>query len=213
VIAAASAYFRLLIMRSLRAARHDRIARRREMETLYERAAGLDVHKDTVVACVRTIEGREVNEELAEFGTTTEELLALRDWLALHRVEVIGMESTGVYWKPVFYLLEERVEPGEVDGVDVKQVAGHDPVGLGAEEVAPGGPQPPCRRVDASSLDNSPDGPLRDPESPPSSTSVAELVRWARAAVALHRRRPLRRPALRLRLCRARRRRHDRRVR
>jgi hypothetical protein len=53
---------------------------------------------------------------------------------------------------------EERVEAGEVDGIDVKQVAGHDPVGLGAEEVAPGGRQPPCRRVDASSLEDSPDG-------------------------------------------------------
>ena len=79
------------------------------METIYERAAGLDVHKDTVVACVRTLDGREVSEELAEFGTTTEQLLALRDWLGLRRVQVIGMESTGVYWKPVFYLLEERI--------------------------------------------------------------------------------------------------------
>src|SRR5688572_29195782 len=98
-------------MRFLRAAHHYRsagavIARRRGMDTLYERAAGLDVHKDTVVACVRTLEGREVGEELAEFGTTTEQLLALRDWLGAHQVQVIGMESTGVYWKPVFYLLE-----------------------------------------------------------------------------------------------------------
>jgi transposase len=71
------------------------------MDTLYERAAGLDVHKDTVVACVRTVVGREVGEELAEFGTTTPELLALRDWLAVQHPQVIGMESTGVYWKPV----------------------------------------------------------------------------------------------------------------
>jgi transposase len=64
------------------------------METIYERAAGLDVHKDTVVACVRVLEGRKVTEELAEFGTVTEELLALRDWLAAHQVQVIGMEPT-----------------------------------------------------------------------------------------------------------------------
>lgn len=49
------------------------------MDTLYERAAGLDVHKDTVVACARSVEGRQVSEELTEFGTTTSELLALRD--------------------------------------------------------------------------------------------------------------------------------------
>ena len=67
------------------------------MEMLLERVAGLDVHKDTVVACVRVIEGRDVTEELAERGTTTDELLGLRDWLEAHRVELIGVESTGVY--------------------------------------------------------------------------------------------------------------------
>jgi hypothetical protein len=64
------------------------------METIYERAAGLDVNKDTVVACVRVLDGREVSEELAEFGTTTPELLALRDWLTAQHPQVIGMEST-----------------------------------------------------------------------------------------------------------------------
>jgi len=76
------------------------------METLFERVAGLDVHKDTVVACVRVVVGRGVSEELVEWGTTTKELLGLRDWLEARRVELIGMESTGVYWKPVFYVLE-----------------------------------------------------------------------------------------------------------
>jgi transposase len=71
------------------------------METLFERVAGLDVHKDTVVACVRVIVGREVSEELVEWGTTTNELLGLRDWLEGRRVELIGMEATGVYWKPI----------------------------------------------------------------------------------------------------------------
>lgn len=94
------------------------------METIYERAAGLDVHKDTVVACVRTLTGREVGEELAEFGTTTEELLALRDWLAAHRVEVIGMESTGVYWKPVFYVLEDLTECWLLNARHLRNVPG-----------------------------------------------------------------------------------------
>lgn len=94
------------------------------MDTLYERAAGLDVHKDTVVACVRVLDGRQVGEELAEFGTTTEELLALRDWLGAHRVAVIGMESTGVYWKPVFYMLEDLTECWLLNARHLRNVPG-----------------------------------------------------------------------------------------
>lgn len=80
------------------------------METVIERCAGLDVHKDTVVACVRVPGpgGREVH--LQTFCTTTVELLALRDWLATYGVTVVGMEATGVYWKPVYYVLEDTVE-------------------------------------------------------------------------------------------------------
>ncbi len=71
------------------------------MEVLIERCAGLDVHKDTVQACVRVpgASGREIHQH--EFGTTTRELLALQDWLSSHGVTLVGMESTGVYWKPV----------------------------------------------------------------------------------------------------------------
>jgi transposase len=73
----------------------------------------LDVHKDEIVACVRVPDpdaesGRRV--ELHTFGTTTNELLALRDWLDGHRVTRVGMESTGVYWKAPFYLLEDAFE-------------------------------------------------------------------------------------------------------
>lgn len=81
------------------------------MDTQIERCAGLDVHKDTVVACVRVPApdgGRQ--QEIHTFGTTTAELLALRDWLAAHGVTVVGMESTGVYWKPVYYVLEDAFE-------------------------------------------------------------------------------------------------------
>jgi transposase len=81
------------------------------MERVIRRCAGLDVHKETVVACVRVPgpDGRAV-AELATFGTTAPQLLALRDWLVGHRVAVAGMEATGVYWKPVFYVLEEAME-------------------------------------------------------------------------------------------------------
>lgn len=81
------------------------------MDQLVERCAGLDVHRDTLVATVRaprpTGAGRAVVTRT--FVTTTAGLTALGDWLAGERVELVGMESTGVYWKPVFFLLEQRV--------------------------------------------------------------------------------------------------------
>jgi transposase len=72
------------------------------MDKLIERCAGLDVHKKTVAACVR-VPGSdgERRQETRTFSTMTDGLLALRDWLCAHGVRVVGMESTGVYWKPV----------------------------------------------------------------------------------------------------------------
>ena len=70
------------------------------MEVLYPRCAGLDVHKATVVACVRMAEGRQVTSEIRQFATSTHGLLALSDWLTGHRVTHVAMEATGVYWKP-----------------------------------------------------------------------------------------------------------------
>jgi len=72
------------------------------MDVVYERCAGLDIHRDTVVASVITPEGREVRT----FGTVTDELLALGDWLLALGVTHAAMESTGVYWKPIYNLLE-----------------------------------------------------------------------------------------------------------
>jgi transposase len=82
-----------------------------DLEVIVEYAAGLDVHKDTVVACVR-VPGPDggVVKHQAEFATFTEELVALRDWLVSHGVARVGMEATGVYWKPVFYVLEDAME-------------------------------------------------------------------------------------------------------
>ena len=76
------------------------------MEVLHPRCAGLDVHKDLVVACVRIAEGERVHREIREFGTTTKELLGLLDWLSSYQVTHVAMESTGVYWKPVWHMLE-----------------------------------------------------------------------------------------------------------
>jgi transposase len=73
------------------------------MKRVVKRCAGLDVHKNAVTACV-SVSG---HEEVREFPATTRGLLVLRDWLAAHEVSLVGMESTGVYWKPVFYILED----------------------------------------------------------------------------------------------------------
>jgi transposase len=81
------------------------------METLVERCAGLDVHKDSVAACVRVPDPGGGRQQIIQtFGTTTADVLALRDWLAAYGVTVVGMEATGVYWKPVYYLLEDAFE-------------------------------------------------------------------------------------------------------
>jgi transposase len=73
------------------------------MEVLYPWCCGLDVHKKVVVACVMTPKGRDTRS----FGTVTAELLRLREWLKDSGVTHIGMESTGVYWKPIWNLLED----------------------------------------------------------------------------------------------------------
>jgi len=79
------------------------------MDEVVEFCAGLDVHRDTVVATVRFPQGRQRGSETKTFGTDTAELVALGDWLISHQVTRVGLESTGVYWKPVFYLLEDRI--------------------------------------------------------------------------------------------------------
>lgn len=77
------------------------------MEVLYGRCAGLDVHKETVVGCVRLfIEGK-VSREVRTFKTTTGDLLALSEWLTGHGCTHVGMEATGVYWKPVWHILSD----------------------------------------------------------------------------------------------------------
>ena len=96
-----------------------------EMETLYERVGGLDVHKKSVVACRRrlTPSGR-VQKEVTTFGTTTSQLLTLLAWLKEWDVTHVAMESTGVYWKPVWNILEGHVELLLVNARHLKTVPG-----------------------------------------------------------------------------------------
>jgi transposase len=77
------------------------------MEVIHRRCAGLDVHKKTVVACVRLVVDGEVRREVRTFGTATAALLALSAWLAENGVTHIAMEATGVYWKPVWHVLSD----------------------------------------------------------------------------------------------------------
>ena len=77
------------------------------MEVLHPRCAGLDVHKDNVVACVRLAEGGRVERHIETFATTTSDLERLSAWLADHGVTHVAMEATGVYWKPVWAVLCE----------------------------------------------------------------------------------------------------------
>ena len=94
------------------------------MERIVERPGALDVHKASVTACVRVWEGRELDEQMAEFKTTVHGLLALADWLEALGVRQVAMEATGVYWKPVWAVLEDRFELMLVNARHVKQVPG-----------------------------------------------------------------------------------------
>jgi transposase len=84
-----------------------RTAEEKIMDILYERVAGLDVHKDTVVACVRLLIDGKTTRECRTFATTTEALKELRAWLEQCRCTHVAMEATGVYWMPVFRILGE----------------------------------------------------------------------------------------------------------
>lgn len=95
------------------------------MDPLYPRCAGIDVHKNNVVVCVRCDDRPgKVFEEVRTFSTMTHDLLALADWLAGHGVTHVAMESTGVYWKPVFNILESCVQVILVNAEHIKQVPG-----------------------------------------------------------------------------------------
>ena len=77
------------------------------MEVLYSRCAGLDVHKETIVACVRVMVGAKARRECRTFESSTTDLLALLAWLTEHGCSHVAMEATGVYWKPVWNILSD----------------------------------------------------------------------------------------------------------
>ena len=95
------------------------------MQVLYERCCGVDVHQATVVACVRSPgTGVRRGSVVRTFGTTTSELLAFADWLTTCGVTHVAMESTGVYWRPVFNILESQCTVILVNAEHIKAVPG-----------------------------------------------------------------------------------------
>ncbi len=95
------------------------------MDVMYACCAGLDVHKASVAVCVRWEDERgRRHQDVRMFGTMTKDLLALADWLAERRVTRVAMESTGVFWKPVFNILEGSFEVCLVNARHIKQVPG-----------------------------------------------------------------------------------------
>jgi transposase len=140
------------------------------MEVLYERCCGLDVHAATVVACLRhpARRGRR-SGEVRTFGTTTGELLRLADWLTAEGVSHVAMESTGVFWKPVFNILEGSFEVVLVNAQHIKAVPGRKTDVRDCEWIArllehgllrasfiPPPPHPPASGPDALSGDTGP---------------------------------------------------------
>jgi len=94
------------------------------MQLLYARCAGLDVHARQVVACARIVVDHTVRYQRLTVPTTTRGLLELADWLASHEVTHVAMEATGVYWKPVWHLLEGQIELTLANAQHVKNVPG-----------------------------------------------------------------------------------------
>jgi len=94
------------------------------MDVLHRRCAGLDVHKESVVVCMRSVKGSKVEREVKTFGTTTRELLELADWLMSQECQIAVMESTGAYWRPVWHILEGNFELVLANAAEVRNVPG-----------------------------------------------------------------------------------------
>jgi hypothetical protein len=116
------------------------------MEVLHPRCAGLDVHKETVVTCVRIVSGGEVSRAVRTFETTTARLIELAEWLEANGCTHVAMEATGVYWKPGCRRRRSRSSEGLFLGHACRAgyprrpvKAPHHPVAGGRGRLQPGG--------------------------------------------------------------------------
>ena len=94
------------------------------MDLVHPTCAGLDVHQQTVVACVRVGSGKTVTYAVRTFGTTTQELLALSDWLSTLGCTHVALESSGVYWKPVWHILDGHFELVLANAMHIRNIPG-----------------------------------------------------------------------------------------
>jgi transposase len=94
------------------------------MDVVQPKCAGLDVHQQTVVACARTGSGKAVTSDVRTFGTTTQELLALSDWLTTHGCTHVAMESSGVDWKPVWHVLDGHFALVLANAMHIRNIPG-----------------------------------------------------------------------------------------
>lgn len=107
------------------------------MRIVYKRCCGLDVHKKVIVACLLLLQpDGELRREIRKFGTMTADLLALLDWLQQAGCTHVAMESTGVYWKPIYNILEGQLEVVVVNAQHLKKVPGRKTDVLDAEWLA-----------------------------------------------------------------------------
>lgn len=95
-----------------------------EFQTIFPRCAFLDVHKETVEASIRILEGERVRQQTQRWGTMTADIEAMAEWLTTQEVTHVGMESTGVFWKPIYNILEGRFKVVLVNARHLKQVPG-----------------------------------------------------------------------------------------
>jgi transposase len=94
------------------------------MKILHRRCAGLDVHRDTVVACARLTARTKASHEVRHFSTATRDLLELADWPAAQGITHVAMEATGIYWKPIWHILEGRFELVLANAGHIRNVPG-----------------------------------------------------------------------------------------
>src|SRR3972149_2169494 len=94
------------------------------MKALHQRCAGLDVHSESVVACARVTAKGKTSREVRRVSTATRDLRELADWLEAQGITHVAMEATGVYWKPVWHILESRFELVLANAAQVRNVPG-----------------------------------------------------------------------------------------
>ena len=94
-------------------------------DIVHHRCCGLDVHKDSIAACVRWTDGQgEIRKETGIFGTTTQELKSMEAWIEGHGVRLVAMESTGIYWKPVWNILEGTFDLRLANSQHIRNIPG-----------------------------------------------------------------------------------------